>query len=279
MLQHYNKYENNQDHKSATALNGSDILQYISTCRASAIYGLPINLRYIYKRVSALQDTYFADCELSWIAMAPGGLHKMSRWASTMEIVVTFVGGSVVQHLVLTTYIIYVIYVPDVMELFFCPQESWLRVRRAGKDSVSVTGSRDGRRKQGDWRGEREAENCFTHLQKPPSPSLHPLFHSAGCPAKQAQAGLLLLQITGLLHILLLLLICLHIFHQQLLCSKLRRVLEPVQTNAILQPALTVAGEEEGGEGDGVKGGEGSGGVEHVQHGQAVEKVFFWCSE
>ena len=67
------------------------------------------------------------------------------------------------------------LYVPDVMELFFCPQESWLRVRRAGKDSVSVTGSRDGRRKQGDWRGEREAENCFTHLQKPPSPSLHPL--------------------------------------------------------------------------------------------------------
>ena len=53
-------------------------------------------------RIPALR---IVDCHgLPWIAMAPGGLHKMSRWASTMEIVVTFVGGSVVQHLVLTTY-------------------------------------------------------------------------------------------------------------------------------------------------------------------------------
>ena len=36
----------------------SDILRYILTCRASAIYGLPINLRYIYKRVSSLVGTW-----------------------------------------------------------------------------------------------------------------------------------------------------------------------------------------------------------------------------
>ena len=32
----------------------SDILRYILSCRAIAIYDLPINLRYIYKRVSPL---------------------------------------------------------------------------------------------------------------------------------------------------------------------------------------------------------------------------------
>ena len=31
-----------------------DILRYILSCRAIAIYDLPINLRYIYKRVSPL---------------------------------------------------------------------------------------------------------------------------------------------------------------------------------------------------------------------------------
>ena len=35
----------------------TDILRYILSCRASAIYGLPINLRYIYKRFSSLLGT------------------------------------------------------------------------------------------------------------------------------------------------------------------------------------------------------------------------------
>ena len=34
--------------------SGSDILRYICICQASAIYGLPINLLHIYKRVSSL---------------------------------------------------------------------------------------------------------------------------------------------------------------------------------------------------------------------------------
>ena len=36
--------------------SASDILRYILSCRAIAIYDLPINLRYIYKRVSPLVD-------------------------------------------------------------------------------------------------------------------------------------------------------------------------------------------------------------------------------
>ena len=65
MLQHYNKYQNNQDFNSVTKWiryiakylslpSGSDISRYILNCRAIAIYGLLINLRYIYKRVSSL---------------------------------------------------------------------------------------------------------------------------------------------------------------------------------------------------------------------------------
>ena len=65
MLQHCNKYQNNHDLNSVTEWvryiaiylslpSGSDISQYILTCQAIAIYGLPINLRYIYKRVSSL---------------------------------------------------------------------------------------------------------------------------------------------------------------------------------------------------------------------------------
>ena len=65
ILQHNIKYQNDKGLKSATEwirkiaiyLNlpsGSDIPRYILTCRAIAIYGLPINLRYFYKRVSSL---------------------------------------------------------------------------------------------------------------------------------------------------------------------------------------------------------------------------------
>ena len=152
----------------------------------------------------------------------------------------------------------------------FCSQESGLRDRGEGEDSVSLTGSRDGRWEQVSpgWRGgSGEAENGLTHLQAPSAPSLHPLLHPAGCPAQQAQAGLLLLQVASLLHLLLLLLVRLHLLHQQLLCGKLWRFLEPVQADAILEPALSVAGEEEGGEGDLGKGGEGSERVELVQQG------------
>ena len=44
-------YQNNQD---PSLLSGSDILRYIWTCRASAIYDIPINWRYIHKRCPAL---------------------------------------------------------------------------------------------------------------------------------------------------------------------------------------------------------------------------------
>ena len=65
MLQHCDKYQNNQDLNSVTEWvwyiaiylslpSGSDISRYILPCRASTIHGLPINLRYIYKRVSSL---------------------------------------------------------------------------------------------------------------------------------------------------------------------------------------------------------------------------------
>ena len=68
MLQHCKKCLNNQDLNSVTEWvryiliylslpSGSDILRYILNCRAIAIYGLPINLRYIYKRVSSLLAT------------------------------------------------------------------------------------------------------------------------------------------------------------------------------------------------------------------------------
>ena len=38
----------------ASLQNGFNILRYIWACRASAIYGLPINLWYIHKRVTTL---------------------------------------------------------------------------------------------------------------------------------------------------------------------------------------------------------------------------------
>ena len=44
-------YQNNQD---IDVPSGSDILRYIWTCRASAIYDIPINWRYIHKRCPAL---------------------------------------------------------------------------------------------------------------------------------------------------------------------------------------------------------------------------------
>ena len=50
-MQHCNKYQNNQD---LSLPSGSNILPIYQSCRASAIYDLPINLRYIHKRVPAL---------------------------------------------------------------------------------------------------------------------------------------------------------------------------------------------------------------------------------
>ena len=50
-MQHCNIYQNNQD---LSLMSGSDILPIYWSCRASAIYDLPINLRYIHKRVPAL---------------------------------------------------------------------------------------------------------------------------------------------------------------------------------------------------------------------------------
>ena len=53
-MQHFNKYQKNQD---LSLPSGSDILPIYWSCRASAIYDLPINLRYIHKRVPALMCT------------------------------------------------------------------------------------------------------------------------------------------------------------------------------------------------------------------------------
>ena len=53
-MQHCNKYQNNQN---LSLPSGSDILPIYWSCRASAIYDLPINLRYIHKRVPSLQHT------------------------------------------------------------------------------------------------------------------------------------------------------------------------------------------------------------------------------
>ena len=50
-MQHCNKC---QDHQDLSLPSGSDILPIYWSCRASAIYDLPINLRYIHKRVPAL---------------------------------------------------------------------------------------------------------------------------------------------------------------------------------------------------------------------------------
>ena len=47
-----------------------DILRYILSCRAIAIYDLPINLRYIYKRVSPLMATHHSGTVES---APPGG--------------------------------------------------------------------------------------------------------------------------------------------------------------------------------------------------------------
>ena len=46
----------------------SDILRYIWTCRASAIYDIPINWRYIHKRCPALVDMPFGLC-MWWVEL------------------------------------------------------------------------------------------------------------------------------------------------------------------------------------------------------------------
>ena len=48
-------YQNYQD---PSLPSGSDILRYVWTCRASAIYDMPINCRYIQKRCPALDFTH-----------------------------------------------------------------------------------------------------------------------------------------------------------------------------------------------------------------------------
>ena len=50
-MKHCNKYQNNQN---LSLLSGSDILPIYLSCPANTIYDLPINLRYIHKRVPAL---------------------------------------------------------------------------------------------------------------------------------------------------------------------------------------------------------------------------------
>ena len=56
-MQHCNKYQNNQN---LSLPSGSDILPIYWSCWASAIYDLPINLRYIHKRVPSLIITQVA---------------------------------------------------------------------------------------------------------------------------------------------------------------------------------------------------------------------------
>ena len=62
-MQHCNIYQNNQD---LSLPSGSDILPIYWSCRASAIYDLPINLRYIHKRVPSLVRNH-PDSRLPWV--------------------------------------------------------------------------------------------------------------------------------------------------------------------------------------------------------------------
>ena len=66
-----NIYQNNQD---LSLPSGSDILPTCWSCRASPIYDLPINLRYIHKRVPAL-----AVSQKKWQICDGSRLHILSR--------------------------------------------------------------------------------------------------------------------------------------------------------------------------------------------------------
>ena len=67
-MQHCNKYQNNQN---LGLPSGSNILPIYWSCRASAIYDLPINLRYIHKRVPSLVVTLlFFDTMVQWKILA-----------------------------------------------------------------------------------------------------------------------------------------------------------------------------------------------------------------
>ena len=66
-------YQNYQD---PSLPSGSDILRYVWTCRASAIYDMPINWRYIQKRCPALvwtqlQSNYFNRTQLRSASVQP----------------------------------------------------------------------------------------------------------------------------------------------------------------------------------------------------------------
>ena len=70
-------YQNYQD---PSLPSGSDILRYIWTCRASALYDMPINWRYIQKRCPALPDTLILK------KFGPGKLLAKKVWAQNIFI-------------------------------------------------------------------------------------------------------------------------------------------------------------------------------------------------
>jgi len=71
-----------------------DILRYILSCRAIAIYDLPINLRYIYKRVSplvAIIIVFLVESESSQAWVAEQQLQPLNGVSKTYNVVEVFI--------------------------------------------------------------------------------------------------------------------------------------------------------------------------------------------
>ena len=87
-MQHCNKYQNIQD---LSLPSESDILPIYWSCRVNAIYDLPINLRYIHKRVPPLIHThacvflymvmYVYLCISAWPAPDSRGSTIREQWS------------------------------------------------------------------------------------------------------------------------------------------------------------------------------------------------------
>merc|ERR1712156_646077 len=149
--------------------------------------------------------------------------------------------------------------------------ESRLRDRGSTENAVGVPCSQSWRRRS-KWKRKisgrvRKVENGLSHIEAPSTSPLNTLLHPAGLLAQQAPPRVLLVQVEGLVNLVLLLLLGVPLLDQQLLHNELRGVLEPVQANAFLEPAVEVAWEETG---DFVQRGARGQGAQLVQQGQAL---------